>query len=487
MKTRKIMKKFLLTSAIAMTSMSFLSTYAQDVKIHGVYENNRFDDNGKEVKDDPYHNYSIYVGWNNDLQKSIFIVQQGLYSMVWNGTDLTTPVKEPAVNLSDFYSGKVSNNGSCYGGEFTDNDKALWATNFNLMSGKSGAVYVDGIVTTIHSSDEQSTPPEEMFKVRKWRASTGDLLTESQMIMPESANLESAGMSYDPVTKKVYGLFYLTAEDLPSEITDDPDFFTDEEGDATSTDAGYCICEIDLETMKIKPITPGLYYYNFITFAINSEGRAFALTSGGSAGAEGADGKITDVNGKLAGAQLCEFSLATGLMKTTPVQVTDPETGEEYTEHVNVYTHGTGYASQYRRQSACFAKSNPNKMYWNGFVNSGKGINEYGSWTTLPDTNWKENGKYDTALYEVDITTGDANRLSKINDRYRFSCMWIENDDNSDGTTGIKNIDNNNNDNVQVYNASGQLVFNGKAANLNLSHGLYIVKSGNETKKLMVK
>ena len=34
--------------------------------------------------------------------------------------------------------------------------------------------------------------------------------------------------------------------------------------------------------MEVTQVTPGLYYGNYITFAINSEGRAFALTSGGS-------------------------------------------------------------------------------------------------------------------------------------------------------------------------------------------------------------
>ena len=68
----------------------------------------------------------------------------------------------------------------------------------------------------------------------------------------------------------------------------------------------------------------------------------------------------------------------------------------------------------------------PNKMYWNGFFNSGMGYNDYGNWGPLPDSNWLTNGKYDTALYSVDITTGEATRIAKIDNRFTFSCMWVE-------------------------------------------------------------
>ena len=241
-------------------------------------------------------------------------------------------------------------------------------------------------------------------------------------------------MSYNPKDGKVYGLFYLTGNDLPSEITSDPDYFEDQDADMTDGDAGYAICTIDLSTMKVTPITKGLYYYNFITFAINSEGRAFALTSGGSSAPEGEDGKQRDINNNLTGAQLWEFDLTTGLIKNTPVQKTDPETGEIYTDYEPLVG-ATGYSSQYRRQAACFAKSDPNKMYWVGYYNSGKGINEWGSWGTLPDSEWRTNGKYDTALYEVDITTGEANRLTKVDNRWIFSALWVDGDDCSDDST----------------------------------------------------
>ena len=384
-------------------------TVSAQVTLKGIGHNNRYDD-GDQMKTE-------YLGWNSELQKAIFIVDNGIYGMTWNGTSLTTPVKDPAVVASEIKG---------------NNEKEIWANNFNLMYGNSGAVYVNGKLVTVYSRDESSTVDEELFRVCKWDANTGDLL--STEIRPKSDHLESAGMSYNPKDGKVYGLFYLTGNDLPSEITSDPDYFEDQDADMTDGDAGYAICTIDLSTMKVTPITKGLYYYNFITFAINSEGRAFALTSGGSSAPEGEDGKQRDINNNLTGAQLWEFDLTTGLIKTTPVQKTDPETGEIYTDYEPLVG-ATGYSSQYRRQAACFAKSDPNKMYWVGYYNSGKGINEWGSWGTLPDSEWRTNGKYDTALYEVDITTGEANRLTKVDNRWIFSALWVDGDDCSDDST----------------------------------------------------
>lgn len=401
-----MMKRKLLTF-LSLTTLFCLSANAQTVKLNSVGHNNRYDD-GDQMKTE-------YLGYNSDLQKAIFIVDNGLYTMSWDGSALTTPIKEPPVNKADIKG---------------DNDKEIWASNFNMMYGNSGALYIDGKLITVMSRDEQSTTDEVLFAVRKWDAKTGNLL--STEYRPKSDCLESAGMAYNPLDGKIYGLFYLTEQKLSEEFTDDPDFFVDEDGDSSDQDAGYALCVLNPQTMKITPVTKGLYYYNFVTFAINSEGRAFALTSGGSAAPEGDDGRQYDLHGNLAGAQLCEFDLATGLMKRVPVEKTDAETGETYTDY-EFPVGATGYSSQFRRQSACFDKNNPNIMYWNGYYNSGKGINEYGSWSTLPDKEWRINGKYDTALYEVDITTGKATRLSKINNRWIFSAMWVDGADVSDG------------------------------------------------------
>ena len=442
------MKKELRTLLFGVLAALALPTFAQDVNIRAVGHYNRYDD-GDQMK-------TTYLGWNADLQKAIFIVDNGIYRMTWNGSTLTTPVKDPAVNASDIKG---------------DPEMEMWANNFNMMYGNSGAAYVDGMIVTVMSRDEQSTVDEELFAVRKWDAKTGDLL--SSEIRPKSDHLESAGMSYNPKDGKVYGLFLLTGQELSEEITSDPDYFEDQDADLTDGDAGYAICTVDLKTMKVTPITPGLYYYNFVTFAINSEGRAFALTSGGtSSQAYDENGRLTDINGDLTGAQLCEFDLATGLMIQEPYEAIDPETGETYTAYKQPIG-ATGFASQYSRQSACFSKSNHNKMYWNGFVNSGKGINEYGSWSSLPDREWRTNEKYDTALYEVDITTGMATRLSKIQNRWRFAAMWVDGDDCSDGSgyndnTGIVSTSMAN-ESSMVYDLQGRRI-NGQSPK-----GVYIV------------
>lgn len=397
------MKKYLLIAAAALVGSMQMSA---QVTLKGIGHNNRYDD-GEQMKSD-------YLGWNSELKKSIFIVDNGIYKMTLSDGVVSTPEKDPAVVKEEVKG---------------DNDKELWANNFNMMYGNSGAAYINGKLLTVMSRDEQSTTDEELFAVRKWDAKTGNLL--STEYRPKSNSLESAGMSYNPIDGKVYGLFYLTGNDLPAEITSDPDYFTDQDDDMTDGDAGYALCTIDLKTLKITPITPGLYYYNFITFAINSEGRAFALTSGGSSATTGDDGKQRDIDGNLTGAQIWEFDLATGLIKTKAVEKTDSETGEVYTDYEPLLP-ATGFSSQYSRQSACFAKSNPNKMYWVGYYNSGKGINEYGSWSSLSDKDWRTNGKYDTSLYEIDITTGETTRVCNIPNRWIFSALWVDGDDCSD-------------------------------------------------------
>ncbi len=381
----------------ALASMC-VSAVAQSVSLHGVYQTSR---------DDDYPNgfYSEYVGFSSVTYRPIFIVQQGLYKMVWDGTTLTMPEKDPAVNKADFSSN----------GQITDEAKAQWASNFNMMYANSGAVIYKGVLTTVMSRTDMdsnsgahvvpgaSVNDTTRFAVRKWNATTGDLI--SSEIRPAWDCLESAGMAVNPKDGKVYGLFHITNKYLPDSILNDPDFFADEAAD--SVDSGYAICTIDLDKMEISQITPGLYYENYVTFAINSEGRAFALTSGASAAVPADDGKVYDINGDLTGSHLCEFDLTTGL------RISDNRAG-------------TGYMTQVKRQAACFSKNDPNKMYWMGYYNCGLGFDDSGNWTPLPDQTWKTNGKYDTSLYEVDITTGEAQRLDNLQDRYMFALMWVE-------------------------------------------------------------
>lgn len=279
------MKKRNYFAILAMAGLMALPVNAQDVKLKGILVNNRHDDG--EVMPPKY------IGWSSELGKGISIFDHGIYSMTLNGADKIQPTKDPAVVIGDFYQN----------GQFTDLDKAQWATNFGLMVSNSGSVYVDGKLTTVFSRDYQSTEPEEMFAVRQWDANSGDLLNKFPYF-PETKILESAGMSYNPVDGKVYGLFYVPNAQLNEAITSDPDYFTEEDDQfegREGVDAGYAIGTIDLETMDVKLITKGLYYYNFITFAINSEGRAFALTSGGANAALGDDGKYYNINNELAG------------------------------------------------------------------------------------------------------------------------------------------------------------------------------------------
>ena len=435
---------------------------ADNIKIKGVLNNNRYD-NGDQLKTE-------YVGWNAELGKAIFIVDFGIYAMTWDGTTLSTPVKEPAVSKNDIKD---------------DNDKQVWATNFNLMYGNSGAVHVGDKIVTVTSRDYQSTEDKELFAVRKWDAVTGNLLNNADEYMDVSANIESAGMSYNPVDGKVYGFFHITDAKLLDEITSDEGYFTDQD-DADwgreDLDDGYCLGTIDLNTMKITPITPGLYYGNFIAFAINSEGRAFTLTSGGTTGFMGEDGKIYNINNELTGARLIEIDTKTGLMVRDSKEVIDSETGETYIEY-SYPIPATGYCSQVHRQAACFSKSNPNKFYWVGFYNSGKGVNSNGSWTTLDNREWRTNGLFDTALYEIDLSTGVCTRLAKVPNRVSFSCIWLDGDDPSEGADidvdGIDGIGMSGSAETKIYDLNGREV-------KSMERGLYIVKEGGKVRKVMI-
>ena len=463
------MTRHLHLTALLLTLLAALSVSAQELKIKGIGHNNRYDD-GDQMKTTWIG--SLYDEEGNYTGKTAFIVDNGIYAMNLSGEALSMPEKDPSVNLSEIKQGSQ-----------VDYEKAVWATNFNMMYGNSGAIYYDGMLVTVFSRDESSTVDEELFRVCKWDAKTGELL--SNEIRPKSDHLESAGMSYNPVDGKVYGLFYLTGQDLPSEITEDPDYFVDEDDDLTDGNAGYCLCTIDLETMKVTPITPGLYYQNFITFAINSEGRAFALTSGGGSGYQDENGKLRNSNNELVGAQLCEFDLNSGLLIQNAVIKHDDENDEDYIDY-EWPLGATGYSSQYKRQSACFAKSNPYKMYWIGYYNSGKGYNDWGSWSTLSDKEWRTNGKYDTALYEVDVNTGEATRICKVQNRWTFSALWVDGDDCSDGAGNFEPVG------VQgvsaatsatgFYNLSGQHV--GEQPR---KAGIYVTRQAGRTQKVVVR
>lgn len=396
---------------------------AQDSLIFkGVKSNMRYDD-GETT-------HSEYLGWDEETGKAIFSGDQGIWKLRLNTADNKVT---PSLYHYD-----------------------------NLMYGNSGSFYIKGDVWTIYSRLNDEDKAE--FVVRHWNAYTGELMMQTdeegnevtERIMPKEANLESRGLAYNPTDGKVYGLFYFTDVALPVDI-DSLDQEDKEEG--YTTDAGYALATIDLNTLKITQITPGVYYDNFVFLAISPEGRIFSMTSGGT---------------------LVEFDAATGLM------ITKKETDEEgNTYQTSVFEH-SGVQTQFKRQAACFDYLT-GRLYWNGFINSGMGYNEWGSYTTLPDSEWRTNGKYDTALYEIDINTGKATRLDLIKDRLSLSCMWIEGRDATDN--GIDNLQNESNltGATQVYNMQGMCIYSGNEEGMNLQSGMYIVRQGNNSKKIMVK
>ncbi len=480
------MKKHLLSLGLA--ALFCLPMTAQDVKLMGVANSMRTNDN------DQLEDSEGYIGWCPDLKDgvgaSVFMVRTGLYSMTWNGSTLSTPVHEPNLKKSDVYSNGVWN---------IENAETVY--NWNQFYGNSGSVYIDGKLVTMYSRDESSTEDEALFTLRWWDAKTSKKLYDTNA--PKSLNAEHAGLSYNPVDGKVYGLFYLTEAQLPDEITGDEEYFESEADpyqESSGTDAGYCLCSIDLKTMEITPITPGLYYFNFVAFAINSEGRAFGITSGGSNGYIGDDGKQYNMDNQLTGAQVYEFDLETG-MYYAQANPTEDENGEISIDYTPCFKDGspipaTGFSSQYRKQSACFAASDPTTLYWNGYYNSGKGMNDWGSWSSLSDKEWRTNHKYDTCLYGIDITTGECTRLASIPNRFTFSCLWVDGDDNSDGCgldivpdeagiddpveDGISNTSVNTASSTEIFNISGQRT-NG------MQRGINIVKNGSRIQKVVKK
>lgn len=335
----------------AVSSLLAMAVTAQSVQFMGVRERMRYDD-GEDAK-------STYLGWNYETGKAEFKTDYGMWSMTLNGESITT-------------------------NQEIDN---------NVMYGNSGGFRINNILYTVFSHEKPDGDAGEMeFIVRKWDTTNGKLI--SSQTYPKSANLESRGMCYNPIDKKVYGLFYLT--DIPLDINElDPEDI--QEG--YTTDAGYALCTIDIETMALTQITPGIYYENFVTLACSPQGKLFSMTAGGT---------------------MCEFDAQTGLIRTKTVVID----GEE--EQVNFYE-TSGVKSQFKRQAACFDMKT-GKMYWNGYVNNGMGYNDWGSYGPLSDKEWRTNGKYDTALYEVDTNTGKATQIALIPNRMTFSCLWIPSD-----------------------------------------------------------
>lgn len=351
---------------------------AQNLQLRGVKNSMRYND-GEDTKYE-------YVGWDSATGTAIFKGDVGLWQLQLDGNQLNA--------------------------ELVQYD--------NLMYGNSGSVHIgDHIYTVMSHEDPDATESSKMeFVVRKWKADTYELLSSQRF--PASANIESRGMAFNPVDKQVYGLFYLTDVELP---VPEEELDQEDRDEGLTHDAGYALCTIDLNTMELHQITPGIYYDNFVTLACSPTGRLFSLTSGGS---------------------LVEFDAASGLI---------------------IDTKSIGVKSQFKRQAACF-DYNTGRMYWNGYINNGMGYNEWGSYGPLSDKEWRTNGKYDTALYEVDLETGAATQLSLIPNRIAFSCLWVVGGDASE----IVSIE-------QIANesaASSTTYYNLQGQPTRTQHGLFI-------------
>ena len=144
---------------------------AQVLDFRGVKANARYDDG------ETTHNE--YLGWDEETGMAIFKVDQGLWRLSLTADTVNSEVIH---------------------GE-------------NLMYGNSGSVYVNDTIVTVYSRESEEDATKMEFKVRWWKASTGEKLREETF--SKEANLESRGMSFNPVDKKVYGLFYFTDVALP--------------------------------------------------------------------------------------------------------------------------------------------------------------------------------------------------------------------------------------------------------------------------------
>lgn len=396
-------KNYFRFMSLAFATLFAASAMAQSLQFIGVKNSMRYDD-GDDTK-------YTYLGWNAATGKAEFAGDVGLWSLSMNGNSV-------ASNLVHYD---------------------------NLMYGNSGALYLNGTIYTVMSHEKEDGDGEMEFVVRTWDAKTYEKLSEKAYA--KSANIESRGMAYNPTDGKVYGLFYLT-----DVVITDPDYEPDQDDIdmGQTTDAGYAICSIDLATMEIRQITPGVYYENFVTLTCSPEGRLFAMTSSG---------------------VLTEFSAESGL-KVCRTVINEEGDVEEYE-----YYEPSGVVSQFKRQAACFDYTT-GKMYWNGYVNSGKGYNDWGSYGPLSDKEWRTNGKYDTALYEVDIETGKATKISNIPNRIAFSCLWIDGRDASDLRTpkdvedGVRSVQGETQGICRVYNSQGMLMTGNTRS---LQKGLYIV------------
>ena len=258
------MKKNLQFVLLALATLFCMPANAQEIKFNGVAQFCRTNDS------DDLISLSKYLGWCADYDngegeakgKAITLSAQGIYSMTWNGSSLSTPVHVPVLKVSDVKNGNDWNL-----------ENAKRANNWNLMIGNSGAVYVDGKLATIMSRDESSTEDDELFNLRWWDAENGDLLY--QQTGSKALNMENAGLSYNPIDGKVYGLFHFTEAPLPEEITSDPEYFESEEDNLShlNCQSSLLVCSIRISWLSPSTLRVALLPSLVVLFLIQALGK----------------------------------------------------------------------------------------------------------------------------------------------------------------------------------------------------------------------
>ena len=184
---------------------------------------------------------------------------------------------------------------------------------------------------------------------------------EKDQTFSSSRNLESKDMCYDPYDDKVYGIFQIT------------------ESMGDDTNSGYKLCSIDLETMQKTEISGSFFQTIFTALAVSPEGRIYGIATDGS---------------------FWEFNKQTG----APSLVGN-----------------IGFKTNANNRTSAAFDMRTGKMYWIGYINNG--LDSTGK--NLDSREWKTNGKFDTALYEINTETGAATMIQKIPNRASYSGLYV--------------------------------------------------------------
>lgn len=195
-------------------------------------------------------------------------------------------------------------------------------------------------------------------------------------------------------------------------------------------DFGYKLATFDPETFTVAPITKGLLFDNYAGLAIHPDGRIFAIK----------------VNGD--------------------VVILSRKTGT-----IGKIVGNMGFTSQPQRASAAF-DDRTGRLYWIGYCQP-----EYDPVTGEHYTRITQ-GRYDTGIYEVNPETGVATQLHKLPYRDQITGLWVA----SSVSTGIETISADKHSAAVYYTLDGVRISSSQ-----LGKGVYLVKEGNQVKKVIIK